>query len=51
MTELEYVAQEVRESLHLFDHKRDGNYSVYIAKVAVAAIREYAAGQWKVRTT
>lgn len=40
MSILDYVADEIRKSLNLFDHRKDGNYSVYIAKVAIAAVRE-----------
>lgn len=44
MTKLEYVADEIRKSLALFNHRTDGNYSEYIAKVAIAAVKEFEAG-------
>lgn len=37
MTRLEFVACHIREALHAYEIKKHGNYSIYIAKVAMAA--------------
>lgn len=39
MTRLEYVASRILGALHLYETKH-GNYSRYIAKVALAAAEE-----------
>lgn len=47
MTRHEYVADAIRRRLNMFNAKHDGNYSQYIAKAALEALRDprYAHGE------
>lgn len=40
MTLVDYVAEQIRQMLVRYDNHKDGNYSAYIARTAIAATRE-----------